>query len=270
MSRNEFDVKLDKKNAKVSQNNLIRRPSFINRLNSNEPEHEKDHMDMIEFEDVPLSSPSLSSSSLTLDKIGQQQQTNSKPIEFLELYIEDLGFNLKLLHHEITLIQIVFYNSIETQVQLVSELKVFFIDILHKEFEKFFEVKLDFSKMSNCDDSVIIMVMLMLTRIYRVKEKLNVDGQHEDMTSTTKLLQFCMRTSEICSPLFLNYLETIRVVSDETTITTWPANFGTHPYIIKLCTILRMICQNEVALADAIRIGFINSKIELKEVVFLL
>jgi hypothetical protein len=207
--------------------------------NVDQSDQETSLMDTLDFEDVPLKDPA-----------------NTRPIEFLELYLEDLNFNLRLLLHEAALIEIVFHKSDETQSQLMSQLKSLFIDVVHKELEKFFENKLDLAKISPLDDGVVVLVVLLLSRVNRIRDKL-MASKFDDIQSSTKLLRFTMKTSEICAPIFQVYLNTIKRDASNSEINL-PSDFGLHSYVIKICTVWRAICRNEVAVANAIQHGLIQ------------
>lgn len=190
---------------------------------------------------------------LELDDVPTVGLSISRPSDYLDLYLHDLGFNLRLLLHEVALIEMIFYDSSETQSQLVSQLKSLFVDVAHREFEKFFDQKLDLSRLNALENDLIIQVVLMLTRINRIKERLGT-SQFDDMESNVHMLKFVMRTNEICAPVFQNLLDAIQKSTNIELAGVTP-DFGLHPFIVKICSIWRLICLNESAVANAVRIS---------------
>lgn len=185
---------------------------------------------ILEFEDVPITDTS-----------------QSKPIDYLDLYFEDLDFNLRLLSHEIGMIDILFHRSVDTRSQMISHLKNLFIEVVHKEFERFFDQKLELGKIMPISHDVMVRVILLLIRIYRIKEKLG-ENRFDDIETCARLLKFVMRTSEICAPVFYNYIDTIKQPIE----CEIPENLGVHPKVDEVCTVLQLISTNEMAVASAI------------------
>ena len=200
-------------------------------------------VDPLEFEDAPV-----------------RELSSSRPMDYLDLYLHDLDFNLRLLMHEIALIQVVFHTSLDTQHELVSQLKTLFVDIIHREFDKFFEQKLDLSRLAPLDQNdSIVQVVQLLSRINQIKDNLGA-SQFDDMESSMRLLRFVMRTSEICAPVFANLLDAVRHERNTSTTTaTIPTEFSLNPFVIKVCSALKVICSNKKAVANSIRIGLMNS-----------
>lgn len=200
-------------------------------------------VDPLEFEDAPV-----------------RELSNSRPMDYLDLYLHDLDFNLRLLMHEIALIQVVFHASLDTQHELVSQLKTLFVDIIHREFDKFFEQKLDLSRLAPLDQNdLIVQVVQLLSRINQIKDNLGA-SQFDDMESSMRLLRFVMRTNEICAPVFANLLDAVRHErNSSSTAATIPTEFSLNPFMIKVCSALKVICSNKKAVAAAIRIGLVTT-----------
>lgn len=176
---------------------------------------------------------------------------SSKPIEYLEKFSDGLTLTLKLLQHEHSLIELIFRNSEETRADLNCKLSIIFIDIIKKEFEKFFNVTLDFGKLQNVDDNALVLVIQLITQIHNLKEKTH-SLQSDDLNSASRLLRFSFRINEISSQVFSTYLDTIK--SGHFNEHKLPGNCSTHGFVVKVCNMWRLIIKNEKYLFESIRV----------------
>lgn len=185
------------------------------------------------------------------DPTGKQ----SKPVEYIEMFAENLDFSLKLLKHDNLLIQRVYVNSEETRIELISKLTSMILDQIQKEFENFFTHSLDFTKPANNGNHVILAITRLLVKVQNLKEKTTC-LQTEDLTSTSKLLQFSLKLNEVGSQIFSSYLDVVKLgyyesVDEDVGV---PENSSIHVYCRKFCDMWKYMIHYETFLADSVRI----------------
>ena len=126
---------------------------------------------------------------------ADKTQASSRPVEYIEIFADNLDFSLKLLKHENILVSTIYQKSDETRIDLVSKLTIMVIDIIKNEFEKFFTNSCDFTKISNNGDDVIAAIIRLIVKVHNLKEKTTC-LQTEDLSSASKLLQFSIRLND--------------------------------------------------------------------------
>ena len=193
------------------------------------------------------SSTRINTSTLTLNT-----QESTRPVDYIEIFADNLDFSLKLLKDENSLVNNIFYKSDETRVELTSKLTILVIDQIQKEFEKFFTNSCDFSKLSNSDDEVVAAIIKLLLKVHNLKEKTTC-LQTEDLSSGSKLLMFSMRLNEISSQIFASYLEAIKKGYFSTF--ELPYNCSVHEHVIRVCDMWRLISKHEKCLLDPIKLA---------------
>lgn len=183
---------------------------------------------------------------------ADKTQASSRPVEYIEIFADNLDFSLKLLKHENILVSTIYQKSDETRIDLVSKLTIMVIDIIKNEFEKFFTNSCDFTKISNNGDDVIAAIIRLIVKVHNLKEKTTC-LQTEDLSSASKLLQFSIRLNEISSQIFTTYLEVINTgFYNNFDI---PYNSSVHEYCKKICDVWRFINKNEFYILDAIKLA---------------
>jgi hypothetical protein len=151
----------------------------------------------------------------------------SKPVEYIEVFAENLDFSLKLLKHDNLLIQYIYEESEETRIELISKLTILVIDQIQREFENFFTHSLDFTKLANNGNHVILAITRLIIKVHNLKEKTSC-LQTEDLTSASKLLQFSLKLNEIGSQIFSSYLDVVKAGYFENFEQSIPENYSLH------------------------------------------
>jgi hypothetical protein len=162
-------------------------------------------------------------SNLSLDMNSKQ----SKPVEYIEVFAENLDFSLRLLKHDNLLIQYVYDKSEETRTELISKLTILVIDQIQREFEAFFTNSLDFTKLANNGNHVILAITRFIIKVHNLKEKTSC-LQTDDLTSASKLLQFSLKLNEIGSQIFAGYLDVVKAGYFENLEPALPVNCSLH------------------------------------------
>ena len=177
-----------------------------------------------------------------------------KSVELIELFADNLDFNLRLLKHENRLLHNIYYKSNETCVELTSKLTILVIDQIQKEFEDFFtkNESCDLTKLSNSNDEVIFAVIKLIVKIKTLKEKASC-LQTEDLSAGSKLLNFSMKFNETSSHIFSNYLETIKAGFVETS--EFSNDCSVHEHVKKVCKVLKLVKKYDEYLFEPIKIS---------------
>ena len=194
----------------------------------------------------------------SFDEVGGEDTSSksssknpSKPVDYIEVFADNLDFSLKLLKHENVLIRSIFCKSEETCVELISILTILIMDQIKEEFERFFKNSCEFSKVSNNGEEVVEAIIRLIIKVFNLKEKTTC-LQTKDLSSASKLLQFSMRLNEIGSQIFYTYLDVIESGNYNTYDICY--NCSIHEYLIKVCNVMRFINENEKYLVDSIKL----------------
>ena len=177
----------------------------------------------------------------------------SNPVEYIEVFAENLDFSLKLLKHDNLLIHYVYQHSNETCIELISKLTIQVIDFIQREFEVFFTNSLDFTKLANNGNHVILAITRLIIKVHNLKEK-TACLQTEDLTSASKLLQFLLKLYEIGSQIFASYLDVVKAgfFENPVDIPEIIENYGLHTNVKKVCDIWRFINNHEKYLIESV------------------
>jgi hypothetical protein len=186
--------------------------------------------------------------------ISNSQENSYRPVEYIELFADNLDFILKILRHEKAILNFIYQKSYETCAELTSKLTILVIDEIQKEFENFFTKKesVDFTKISNSDDEALVAIIKLIVKVQHLKEKASA-LQTEDLSSTSKLLMFSLKLNETSSQIFSSYLEVVK--KGYSTTFELPHDSNVHEHVRNVCNKWRLIKKHERNLMEPIKIA---------------